>query len=278
MPLAQESLVDLQEHCAHLGEAIAQLWHHDPVTVNRDGEVLEWGHAADWLDLAAGVCQLQVVTGRYDDTLMYCDLAREYENARSDLMSRLARELTIFSFAWNAFETIGKIVDPITIPPPERFHGANGLVDRVIYSLKSVTPFREYTDIVVLLRTRIAGHPDYAPLLQDLALPSHMGQSGIGIDFVRRVRNRFAHGAASLPFPDSCSAGWCGRRSGVPEVISLSTRIVLLTVQMLLKWYYSGRHFDLSFDVDVDYGCAVDADVHVVLERLHISTSEPNST
>ena len=267
-------LLDLQEHCARLSDVLKALWQQDISTLVKDEEAYRYGAAADWLELAAGVCKVDVLTGRFDNSLMYCSSAREYENARSDLLTRLATELTVFSFAWCALETVSKLVDPPSIPADQRSTGANGLIDRVIFFIKPLSSLPKYRIVLSAVERVLTSHPRFAALLQKDPLSSHMGESGVGLDFVRRVRNDFAHGSASLPMPDVCSHGWCGRRSTEPDLIRLSTRIVLFTIQMLLCAFYRGKNFDIDSVLEDAEGFSCDADIHLVLTTLHLSPRE----
>ncbi len=267
-------LFDLQEHCARLSDVLKALWQQDASTLVKDEEVHRYGAAADWLELAAGVCKVEILTGRFDNSLMYCSSAREYEDARSDLLTRLATELTVFSFAWGAFETVSKLVDPPSIPAGQRSSGANGLIDRVIFFIKPLPSLPAYRTVLSAVERVLSTCPHFATLLQKDRLPSHMGESGVGLDFVRRVRNDFAHESAWRPMPDDCSHGWCGKRSTEPDLIHLSTRIVLFTIQMLLCAFHQGKSFDLDGVSEDAEGFSCEADIHSVLTTLHVPRKE----
>jgi hypothetical protein len=105
---------------------------------------------------------------------------------------KVATELAVFSFVWGAFETIAKIVDPASIPKALRTSGADGLVVRVIYGIKDVAPFPAYDTVIAELRSLMCPEPPTKPPTG----PPNMGRSGIGLDVVRRMRNRFARHAA----------------------------------------------------------------------------------
>lgn len=269
----QVSLIELQEHCWQLSLVLADLWQHDPVTLEKGGESWEFGDAAAWLNMAAGVSKVEVDTARYDESVMWCSTAADYEDARSELFSQVAAQMTVFMFVWGAFETVARIVGPSSIPPEERTNGANGLVDRVLFQLRSFVPFEEYNQVVQELSSLVSGDPSYVRLTRQGPVPPHIGVSGIGLDVVRRIRNKFAHGSSNLPMPESTSQGWCGKSSDFPRLISISSRIVLFTIQMLLASYYAQHHFELHVLKDED-GFTADADVHIVLREVHRSATE----
>jgi len=82
---------------------------------------------------------------------------------------------------------------------------------------------------------------------------------------VRRIRNKFAHGAAALPLRDD----WNGKNSIDNQLIRFSCRMVLLTIQMMLRVQFEGK----SFGVEI-YELGSDSDeeqeIHSLLETLHL--------
>jgi len=258
------NLLELQEHCAILSSTLAHLHQEDGTTFSRLGEILDFSHAAEWLELAAGVTKVEVVTARFDDTVMYCESALEYENARSELYSRIVTQLTIFQFAWGAFETTAKIANPLSIPASFRHRGANGLMDRIIFFLRNTPTTPTYQDCLNELRRFFRPGTVFAGLSSEPLL-RHMGPSGVGINVVRRIRNRLAHGVGRIPGPD----GWGNGKSRDPEIIALSTRITLLTIQMILGTRFNERHFPIEVLRDAD-GELVEEDFHLVLSKLHL--------
>ncbi len=259
--------IGLQEHCALLSATLAELWNHSPGAPGKsmDGEHLDYTMAADWLGMAADILEVKVLTSRFDESPLYCESVAKFEHARTKLLTRLATQLSIFSYAWGAFETVAKIVDPRPVPTELWTSGASGLVDRVIFDLKNYTATRSYLRALRVLGQVLSRRPAYPDLARMGDQPKHMGICGVGIDFVRRVRNRFAHGASIIP----CGVGWSEGASAEPHAIALCTRIVLLTIQMLLSNHFAGRHLEMRFVLQDEAGAYVTADAHVVLDRLH---------
>jgi hypothetical protein len=188
----------------------------------------------------------------------------DYENDRSELLTQLATSLTVFSFVWGAFESVAKIMVPPSIPKVCRKDGNDSLVARVAFALRPLKPDGVYYCGLANVRHRLTIHPEYSDCISADLCPVTDADAGQGIELVRRIRNKFAHGAAALPQRDD----WNGKDSLDNQLVRLSCRLVLLTIQMMLRVYYKDR----SFDVEV-YGFKSDSDeeeIHSLLETLHL--------
>ena len=77
MKSPSEALLDVQEHCSRLSRALAKLWQHDPVTVVKDNEILEYGDAAATPDSRRrslhGVCRACAFLSPFDFRSEYID-------------------------------------------------------------------------------------------------------------------------------------------------------------------------------------------------------------
>jgi hypothetical protein len=193
---------------------------------------------ADWLQIAASVVKVEVDMCNFDDSLAYCGTAYYFQKERGEVLASLSTALTTFSFIWNAFEILCKC---IAIPPmPKNLkNGKPSFVDHAQYFI--LQEFESKTNHNILF---------YENLLKDLIFKiekptdhelghtfkenSYTSNSGIGIQIVRAIRNLFAHGAVVPPLPEDHSFDVCFDS----EIIELSSRIVLLTIQMLLLSKY----------------------------------------
>ena len=261
--------VKLQRHCWNLSVVLQDVWQQSQKSVtNKDGVLFEWSDAAEWLELAAGVQKVDVLTGSFDQSLMFCGSAMDYEDARSECLSMLAGQLTMFIFVWGAFETVGNMINPPSIPAALRKHGENSLVDRVICLLRSEKPFPVYTRAFDCLNKIINRVPHYQRFRRSPPLPAFMGNTGVGIDFVRRIRNQFAHGAAKFPRPDDWGENAATKPSVDESIIGHCTLITLFTIQMLLKQHFVGEA------LEVRGPDGEEADIHEVLETLHTGEAD----
>lgn len=239
--------LSLRNHCYRLGCAvysIGSLGYLGDNAREKDGENISWLGASEWLRMASSVERVEVNTLYFDDSLLYCSLARDYENSRSDLLSLLAVQLAIFNFVWGGLETIIKLVDPPKVP--KDIKSGTSIIDRGLFYLKNeYEPARTlafYDDTVAELRETMVRLQYYHDLLSHFRLEECVGVSGIGLNVVRRIRNRFAHGTLVLPYPD-------GEEISMPLdalLVESSTRTILYTIQMLLLAYLAKKEFEIE--------------------------------
>lgn len=258
-------LLDLQEHCHLLSSLLLDCQLAGPP--QRHGEVPTSFDAADWLALAASVREVDVLTGRFDSCLMFCGRAMEYEEARSELLSEIVAKLTVFTFTWGAFEIVARIINPPSIPRGQQVNGANGPLDRTIYSMRGTTPLAAYRDVLVAFSEVLASDTSYgAPIASGRVAP-YAREASMGIDAVRKIRNKFAHGALAFPPPEDWSESTPTERLLFP----LSSRIVLFTIQMLLIKHLREENVDVS--VLRDKQGRLRTNVCYALSRLHLANS-----
>ena len=270
--LSHPPVVELTAHCTALSKLLHALAYQHPEIAAEEGETYGWSQPAEWLDLAASVVKVDVVTAQDDISLAYCGSALEYENDRNRLLSQLATAITIFSFVWGAFESVTKIVKPPSIPKPERKDGNDKPVARVIHALRPLKPDGVYHCRLAQIRDLMAALPAYRESLPVDLVPVTAAEAGEGIDLVRRIRNKFAHGAAALPQRDD----WNGKDTLDNRLVRLSCRTVLLTIQMMLRVHFAGQSFDVElYECDTVGDC--EHEIHSHLETLHL-VSEQNAT
>jgi hypothetical protein len=259
----------LREHCDLLSRTIFSIGseRHLPHKLNKlNGAILAWGHAAEWLEVAASVERVEVDTSYFDDSTELCGTAYDYQRARSLDVSSLVTELTMFNLVWGSLETVIKLIDPPKVPKGVK-GGRTSLVDRALYYLKidyeprSPVPF--YKDTVAAFNDALKG---WQPrLLEHSCLVDHVSLSGISLGVVRRIRNEFAHGAAHMPEPDEDSDG----DGSNAKIINLSSRIPLYTIQLLLSTHLNQTSFELAVRKG-EHDELLSEEVHYVLRSLHV--------
>ncbi len=266
----------LRKHCYELSMVIYEIELHGRYSEHtrfRDDEILVWSNAAEWLDIAAGIENVSVLTGYYDDSLMMCGVARQYEDKRSELITQLTTWLAIFSFVWGSLETVIKIINPPKIPKKLK-PGQQSPIDQAIFYLKNEYEPEKlltfYNETTAELRETLKKLSYHDSILDLFKLEPHVGISGVGINVVRRIRNKFAHGTLAMPIP--------GAKEDIQfldaKLIALSTRITLLTIQMLLLAYLKDRYFDV--ERHDDFGEPITENIYYVLRKLHVKHTKTN--
>jgi hypothetical protein len=196
---------------------------NNPVAVLKDSETIGWVQPAEWLELAASIGKVDVNTWQYDAYPFMCGLAAEYEDRRSEALTKFVTSLTIFSYVWGAFESVAKILSPSSIPKKLRKNGDDSLTARVAHALRSVEPDGVYRCALANIRCRLACHPEYSSRFPSNFQPVTEAAAGEDIELVRIIRNRFAHGTISLPQPDDSD----GQDSLDDQLVRFSCRIVV---------------------------------------------------
>lgn len=257
--MSKNQLIDLQEHCYELEKFLSQLNHPS------------FSNTIDWLDIAAGVESVKVTTSKHDDTVAYCETVMDYEDARSKLLSKLATRLTIFNFVWGSFESVAK-----ALLGDKR----SSIVDRAINFLKqnyiSSPPMAGYKDALRDLAALIKDDSTYEVSSDAFKIKGPADLNGLGLHVVRKIRNDLAHGSANLPRPDDWGEGKTNLQSSECrhlKLIDTCTRIVLLTVQMLLLVHVRGKEITVECLVDEE-GDRKESTAEHALYFIHLQAND----
>lgn len=213
----------------------------------KSNESLNWSHASALLKLASSVTGVDLDTARFDDSVAWCSSASDYHFARSELHAELVRELSVFNFIWGAFETVVKIMSLPSVPK------SNSIIDAACHYLNrafdSMSHVQHYEETVFDLRNLLLMDQQYGITEKDFKQGAYTGPSSIGIHIVRRIRNKFAHGTLNIPEPE----GWTGKRSLDSTLFNTSSRITLMTIQMLVIAYFKSSPAQIHWYRDRDW-------------------------
>lgn len=212
----KDNLKTVPEHCWNLAECFSGYAGARYISVT------------EWLQIASGLARIDFNSARYDESLFMCGRAAEYEEARTAILAPLILEMARFSFIWGALESL---LDILKLP---KFKRSQSDVDAACDYLKreyEPLPFPVlYLDLLADLRYRFVNSGEYGALGAEFNLQEHIGRSGVGLHIVRKIRNRLAHGAFAFPAPE----GWGGEKGIDEEVLTTCSRLVLLSLQMLV--------------------------------------------
>lgn len=214
--------------------------------------------AIEWLNLCSGLETVNIVPNKYDEGLLYCGSAWDYEASKSNLSSKLSTELVRFHFAWGSLESM--ITALVPSEKIERYGKVNALCGYLkMQDLENLLPnfyLEEYCHLISLLREINQYQKDLKVLDMlvetKFSFKQHVDSAGIGIYVVYKIRNRFAHGVMHFPEPEEYS----GEPAYDVEMIDVATRIVLMTILTLLINDTKDNNFSLCnliYDADEQY-------------------------
>lgn len=284
--MADYELLGLREHLARLSILIGNPDYYTQIpTVSQNKWRGSWSLAADWLYISASTDSVEVNTLEYDHSIMWCGRAAEYENLRSDVLSLLTTSLIRFTFVWGSLETL---INLLNLPRvPKNIKSGHSKIDDAIYYLKEefepAPRLMFYDAVLANFRERLS-QSNFDSYHSEFKLKPYMGITGVGLHVVRKVRNEFAHGAMSMPWPTPGNSVDSMELNNV-RTIETATRLIALSIQMLQLAYLKCMKlsicpsYDLLDEITADlFGFNKDdeVDIHVLLRSLHRRISESN--
>lgn len=230
-------LLSLSKHASRACTLVADLTgHFDRSHVTEEGEELEWMSAADWLHMAASIRSVEIDPDPNGDTMM-CSSAWEYASARAEISQLAMKETVVFNFLWGAFETVVKLIGPTDLQA-KKFGLVRACYRYIAERHEGVPLVPAYLDALRDLRELLKQTESLINIEGEFALKGDMCRAGLGIYVVSRLRNKLAHGASALPEPDDwgplAEQNVPAEEHEFVRLVATSSRIVLLTIQMLV--------------------------------------------
>lgn len=260
-----DTLLSLQEHAYQLSKVIVQF------SEQKNATETKWSVASEWLHLGSSIRAINVVTEQFDNSIAFCGPSIEYENQKSKTLEKIVRDLSVFNFFWGAFETIGKNINPPKVP--NELKKRRNLVDDCLLFLKNNYPLiptpDAYSDLLQQLQNLLEKDPQYAHIQLDKMIDNaYCDNAGKGLALIRLIRNDFAHGSNSFPEPDDWAWDNEFTSSDYIQKIYVSSRLLLLTIQMLLIAFLKDEPFSiLEFGTSEEYVNVIEK-----LYHLHLIT------
>lgn len=194
----------------------------------------DWIGVHDWLLVASSVISVKVDTIQHNSNFGWCCPGDEFDEAREVLLEKFVKNLTVFGFAWGALEAV---IDAIRPPPhPDKskrgkIGNACNFLKQTFYMRENVLGLEEEIDHFRSLARQCIG---YESVERRLKNAGSVGLPGIGLYTVYELRNLFAHGSLTFPFPDEENRPI----SEHSDMVMHATRIILLQIQMLLLAHF----------------------------------------
>ena len=252
--MSNYQLKSLREHCFDLAYLFFSL---KQISVGKYARQ----NYAYWLHLAAGVENISMDHERfYVDNTSSLDLTNTlYDRARQS-NTQIFQSLVVFNLIWHVFLKL--LADHFDNKDRCALNKACEYLDSVYNPFKNVV---KYNDLVRELKRliRSSGILDADSILKNR---DYANRSSVGILLVDRINDFFAHIAYQFPLGSDPSGG----HAIDPEIIDRSSRIVLLTVQMLLlPWFEEQNNISIKpFWNGQDAGRRIS--VHAFLRTVHL--------
>lgn len=182
----------------------------------------------NWLWIASSIDSINFDGIRYDCAYSMCRPAYEYEKEKQKLYVSLINELTIFLYAYSGFESL---LNDFSLP---KCPINDGKINSAKYFLKenyskNFNTIPLYSDLLSILRILIR-KSSLKKFEKCFSVDDCTDINGIGLKVIYKIRNKLAHGDYHFPEPGD----WSYELPCEPEIAKVATRIILLSIQMLL--------------------------------------------
>jgi len=157
-----------------------------------------------------------------------CRPAYEYEKEKQKLHESLINELTIFLYVYSGFESL---LNDFSFPEcPSNIGKINAAKFFLKHNYsKNFNSLPLYSDLLSILR-RLISKSSLSKYEECFSLDQCTDINGVGLKVIYKIRNKLAHGDFCFPEPGD----WSSELPCEPEITKVATRILLLSIQMLM--------------------------------------------
>lgn len=194
------------------------------VAKSRDFENL-----SQWFHIANGIKELEYDGINYDSGFFMCRPAYEYETERQELFQRLVKEITLFSYLYSGLEAVITELNPPKCPKNK------GKINAACYLIKNSfadhdSKLKLYSETVSLTAKMFSATIDKNYNLNAELKNSCVNTNALGLRLLYKVRNMIMHG--DFFFPEPLDHSFIPPLQ--PEIIRLSSRLILISTQIIL--------------------------------------------
>jgi hypothetical protein len=237
---------------------------------------LTWERSIEWLNLGLSIQATNVITGYHDDTLLYCGSAMEYEIKKSEILSEIVTDISIFNFLWGSFESLCKSINLEKVP--NSIKKRRNFVDDTLFYLKQDYPLiplpHQYIEQLKELESIVSKSPESKSInFKNLYNSKLLNNTGKALTLIRLIRNDFAHGSYTLPMHDDWNIFGNYKISDHIQKIRLSSSLLLITIQMILITYFKDNQFAVLLD-PIKSG---DDYINIIDKLFSLHSNEKNS-
>lgn len=230
-----------------------------------------WDNSCDWLHIASSIKCIQLSTIQYNPGFGWCSHSDQYNISRQELLEATVKQLSIFNFAWGALESI---IDYIA--PPKTSHRSEKVKDTCIYIEANFSTHKEIMHLECVtkdFRLSASNCLGLEKVNRRFNLSQPLTGLSTGLYTVYGLRNLFAHGSFIFPEPDEDILPI----SEHSKMISHATRIVLLSIQMLLLAHYRKPQDIVHFNWNTS-GNYFEGTLETALLKCHLSEQNVHNT
>jgi hypothetical protein len=252
--MSNYQLKDLKKHCFDLAYYFFSL---DQIRSDKFSSQ----YYAYWLHLASSIEEVKLDLGKVGFARGgLIDLTATFYRDAHLKNSQIVNSLVIFNLIWHTFETM--LVQDFHQKNASDLLAVQEFLDSEYQPYKNLVHFN---DLVGELKRQIR----VSRLLDSRILLRGIGQEGrssVGIILVSRIKNYFAHCAYQFPLGSDPT----GPEAIDPLIIGNSSRIVLLTMQMLMLPHFESQS-EKSIKCWWDGGEKRRMPVHAFLRTVHLN-------
>ena len=258
---------DISLHCSVLSKLISGFEHE-----------IEWTRSFEWLNIASGITNVDIDTIRFNTCFGYCSEADYSDIARDKLLEIYITELTRFLYVWGCLESLIDEINPDPAPHRGKINSICYYMQNRLTCMDTIYPYsKELNDLLHVLNSSEVDEPS---ILNRFNTPFYVSKHGVGLYVIYKLRNQLSHGSITFPNLDENNKP----KSNYIDLISLSTRIILLTIQMILLAFYMPFDFSIpifweEYDIDANedeegFGYVGDIEYNIksILYNIHLKT------
>lgn len=220
----------------------------------------------NWFWIASSIDSVHFDGIRYDCAYSMCRPAYEYEEEKQKLHVKLINELTIFLYVYSGFESL---LNDFSLP---KYPSSNGKINSAKFFLKenyskNFNSIPLYSDLLSVLESLIR-KSSLNKYEKSFSIDNCTDINGVGLKVIYKIRNKLAHGDYSFPEPGD----WSSELPCEPEITKVATRIMLLSIQMLMMSVNRSNFEELEFSLSSEIFEFEDVDECAVNEYDFLST------
>jgi len=194
----------------------------------REKEPYENLKSANWFWVASSINSVDFDGIMYDCAFYMCSPAFEYEEAKQRLYTKLIDEVTRFLYVYSGFEALVNELELSNCPSKKgKVNSASNFI-KDSYS-KDFNSIPYYNELLRLLRILIQNSA-LQQFERKFTLDECTDLNGLALKIVYVIRNKLLHGDFDFPEPSE----WSLRLPLEPEISQISSRLILITIQMIL--------------------------------------------